>query len=147
MTGITGITGITGVIGITGITGITGTTGITGITAITGITGITGSTRVAGITGITGITGVTGITGITGIIGITNNLKNGKLLTDNFKSRDASASKKVFEVEGTKYQRIVFCLFYRKGTLKTPFFLFISFLVIHLTFQLFLLEHLMRVLS
>ena len=47
---------------------------------------------------ITCITCISYITGITGITGITDNLKNGKSLThslsDNFKSRDASASKK-----------------------------------------------------
>ena len=62
---------------------------------ITGINGITGITEIAGITEITEITGITGITGVTGITGITatDNLKNGKLITDNFKSRYASASK------------------------------------------------------
>ena len=79
-------------------TGIGGFTGMTRITGMTGITGITGITLITGISGITGIGGFTGITGITGMTGITDNLKNGKLLThwltDNFKSRDASTSKK-----------------------------------------------------
>ena len=47
-------------------------------------------------TGSIGIAGISGITGITGINGITDNLKNGKSPTDNFKSRDASASKNQF---------------------------------------------------
>ena len=73
---------------------------MTGITLVTKITGITG------ITGISGITGITGITGVTAITEITGNPKNiNYSVSDNFKSRDASASKNLLDVFGS-------CLFF-----------------------------------
>ena len=47
-----------------------------------------------GITGVTGFTEITGITGFTGITGKSEKVCVTHSLTDNFKSRDASASKK-----------------------------------------------------